>query len=508
MKKFVDHFIDNNNKIFKPIFFSLLFFYCYYAIKLNHYELLFIDERLLIDDIYNVWLLDDVFDRFTNIKNDLIKSILIIITEVSYGGDLRYGRLWSNIFTLLVGPFSLISNNTLISSARILNILIFGGSIYFLSKIFIKKNYHWLAVVSLYSIPGVEFLNRFPKPETLSIFFISIGFYYLNIKKNYFAIFFFSVATFLKVNFVLLLLIVFCFIFYKIKNKFEFAIKSFLIAIFSLIIVNPILLVPPIKIFNFQAPNFYTIYLDWIFSQGTYGQMEIFSIDYTFAWAFTLTKFYGLSSNMSYLFLIFLAILVCFLIRGAMKKNDDYSLLFILIFTIYIIFYFFFIERQFIWYINLPFIFIILAIFRLFENNDWKGRLSFILILFFVVSGLSQNINEHIDEKEFLPNYKYGYEGVVNQEQAIFEVNQVLSEIKEIYDTQDNLNYLIVYWDPKLFIPRNGVTYKDAFFVREHWGSNNIDDILNISDIFVTYENIETKEINIKKVGNYIIYFK
>ena len=52
------------------------------------------------------------------------------------------------------------------------------------------------------------------------------------------------------------------------------------------------------------------------------------------------------------------------------------------------------------------------------------------------------------------------------------------------------------------------MTYKDAFFVREHWGSNNIDDILNISDIFVTYENIETKEINIKKVGNYIIYFK
>ena len=91
------------------------------------------DERIIIDDIYNVWLFDDTFNRFINIENNFYKKILIFFTEVSYGGDLRYGRLWSNIFTLIIGPFSLISDQATITAARILNILIFGYVFYFLS---------------------------------------------------------------------------------------------------------------------------------------------------------------------------------------------------------------------------------------------------------------------------------------------------------------------------------------------------------------------------------------
>ena len=50
---------------------------------------------MLIDDIYNLWLLEDLYGRFINISNPILKNILIIFIELAYGGDLRYGRLWS-----------------------------------------------------------------------------------------------------------------------------------------------------------------------------------------------------------------------------------------------------------------------------------------------------------------------------------------------------------------------------------------------------------------------------
>ena len=97
MAKFSNHFLDINNKIIKTLPFLILFFYIFFAFKFNQYEIIFMDERIIIDDIYNVWLFDDTFNRFVNIENNFYKKILIFFTEVSYGGDLRYGRLWSNI---------------------------------------------------------------------------------------------------------------------------------------------------------------------------------------------------------------------------------------------------------------------------------------------------------------------------------------------------------------------------------------------------------------------------
>ena len=120
------------------------FFYIFNSFYLNEYEILFIDEKLIIDDIYNIWLIDDVFGRYDNVNNNYLKSILIIFTELSYGGDLRYGRLWSNYFTISTGLFSLVSDKVLITSVRILNTLtIFLGS-YFIVKNNVKRNYLWL----------------------------------------------------------------------------------------------------------------------------------------------------------------------------------------------------------------------------------------------------------------------------------------------------------------------------------------------------------------------------
>ena len=80
--------------------------YIYLAFFLNNYEVLFIDERIIINDIYNVWNLDNEFYRYSSVENNFFKNLLLVFTEIAYGGDLRYGRIWSNIFITLLGPIS------------------------------------------------------------------------------------------------------------------------------------------------------------------------------------------------------------------------------------------------------------------------------------------------------------------------------------------------------------------------------------------------------------------
>ena len=65
---------------------TIVFFLYYFLsnLKNNMYEVLFIDERMLIDDIYNVWLLEDLYDRFSSVSNNIIKNILIIFIEIAY----------------------------------------------------------------------------------------------------------------------------------------------------------------------------------------------------------------------------------------------------------------------------------------------------------------------------------------------------------------------------------------------------------------------------------------
>ena len=136
--------------VFQALSVLLFFYYVLNNLKTNVYEVLFIDERMLIDDIYNLWLLEDLYGRFSNISNPILKNILIIFIELAYGGDLRYGRLWSNTFTLLVGPFSLVSSSFVIVISRILNASLFFIGSYLLSRSIVNKNITWLAVFTIY----------------------------------------------------------------------------------------------------------------------------------------------------------------------------------------------------------------------------------------------------------------------------------------------------------------------------------------------------------------------
>ena len=130
------------------VIFRLLFI----AFFQNSYELLFTDERIIINDIYNVWNLDNEFDRYGNVDSQILKNILLVITEIVYGGDLRYGRIWSNIFIFLMGPLSLINDQVLITSVRIFTIFIYFISINLLINLFLDKNLKWFYLLVFYCV--------------------------------------------------------------------------------------------------------------------------------------------------------------------------------------------------------------------------------------------------------------------------------------------------------------------------------------------------------------------
>ena len=65
----------------------------------------------------------------------------------------------------------------------------------------------------------------------------------------------------------------------------------------------------------------------------------------------------------------------------------------------------------------------------------------------------------------------------------------------------------IVYWNPNLFIPRNKVTYLSNFEVREYWGSENLEKILNEADFYVTNTDLYLDNVNKIKINNFYIFF-
>ena len=112
-------------------------------------------------------------------------------------------------------------------------------------------------------------------------------------------------------------------------------------------------------------------------------------------------------------------------------------------------------------------------------------------------------------DTEFNANYRYGYENISTVSDAEGLVSSVINELKVIYGLNPHLEKNLVYWHPDLFLPRNRVTFKDDFFVREYWGNKeSINFAINEADIYVTYTDYEVaKSISKSKVENYFIYF-
>ncbi len=488
---------------------SLIFFlyYLFNNLRTNIYEVLFIDERILIDDIYNVWLVEDIYGRFENISNTFLKNILIIFIEMAYGGDLRYGRFWSNIFIIFVGPFTYISDTLVITASRILNSIMFFIGSYFLSKNIKNKEYLWISIFLIYSLPSVEYFHRIPKPDTLLAIFVGLGINYILKKKYYLSIFFLALATFIKINTVVIFVLLWIFIFFESgENKVKLFFKSILITISSLIIVNPILIIPPITIGETKLPNFFNNYINWITTQSSNGDEVIFSFQNVFLWIETLSNFYRFPNY--YIFGITFSILIIYMSKKIFSSDDKLSNYFLIIFFIYIIFYFGFIERQFTHYLHLPITILLIGYFR---SKDFSklNIISFLIIFSIGIAGSFSNISKFNSDVIFTANSRYGYESINNQDDAKELVNNVIISIETIYSENSHLNTKLVNWHPDLFLPRNGVTYNSTFFVREYWGEKDfVEDAFTNSDIYVTYSNYQVgNSVEKIKIENFYIYF-
>jgi len=500
--------IFNLNNISKSIFFVSIAIFIYNSFKLNYYEILFIDERILIDDIYNVWLIDDVYKNFQNIESKTLRSFLIILYEVSYGGDLRYGRLWSNFYILLSGPFSLINDTYLVTFTRILNIFLFVFSAIILSKTFINKRYHWTFLLSCLSLPGLEFLIRIPKPEILSIFLISIGLFLLKNERLNLSFLFFGLATFVKINFILFYAIIFLNVLRTSDHKLKLFFRSIFITLGALFIVNPILLIPPLKIFQTTLPNFYMQYFEWISSQGIAGQSELYSSEYFISWSRTLSSFYKVPQFL-YIFLPALIFLfIIYLFFYSFKSKQHLTMVFLITSIMYLIFYFFFIDRQFEWYLTFPFLLLLISLFKNIENFIKVNSLLLSFIFIFISFGTFSNLELNFENKLFAAPNNLGYQNIDNQEDAKLLVDEVIKTIETSLKEQEEQDSYVVFWNPNLFIPRNGVTYNANFYVRESWDNDNLNKILEEADFFVSDQEFNQQNIVKLKVENFYIYQK
>lgn len=500
--------VHNFSRIYLLI---IVLIYIIYSFRISEYVTLFIDEKLLIDDIYNIWLFDDQFNTFNSVDSNFLKNILIFIKEFSYGGDLRYGRLWSNYFTIIVGVFALFDDQILIISTRILNVLTYLLANVLLVKALVPKKYFWIALLSLYSIPGVEMLNRIPKTETLSLLFISFGFLNLNKKKYYKSIFYFGIATFIKINSAILFIFISIYFFYITdEKKWKFSIKAFLTGISSLLLVNPILIIPPINIGAFKVPNFYKIYLNWLTTQSSNGDSIVFSFQNFTRWGKSLNAFYLLRTNIQIFIILLLLCFVVLFFKVIKNKNHMDILIFFVVFS-YLIFYLFYIERQYMWYLVLPFSLFLILLFRNLNHNlDSAKKLLLYSFLIINLLGAQSNSFIFIEQKKFRANGDYGYQGIDSPVVAEKQIQKIIQIIENIYKNNNQLNNNLVYWNPNLFMPRNHVTYESFFYIREYWGNKDSPlYALEDSDIFVTYTKYDKIEnVSVYQFENIYIYVK
>ena len=84
-----------------------------------------------------------------------------------------------------------------------------------------------------------------------------------------------------------------------------------------------------------------------------------------------------------------------------------------------------------------------------------------------------------------------GYENVPNSVSAINQLNETVNVLERILLENNKKN--TVYWNPNLFIPRNGVTYNGDFYIRELWGVGELESLLDEDYVYVTNEILSLK---------------
>ena len=203
-------------------------------------------------------------------------------------------------------------------------------------------------------------------------------------------------------------------------NRLRFVIKSSFITLFALIVVNPILIIPPVKLGSIEFPNFYKIYFGWLSSQSQNGESIQFNLNIFSQWTETISNFYLRTNSFDFI-LVFIATSFIFLIFSILKSKNPIFYVLLCSTASYFLFYLFLIERQYIWYLTLPLTLYLLLWFGLIAKTKHsmvrKSVLSIIII--FSLFGSVSNISNLIEQKKFNANSRYGYVGIESVEDVV-----------------------------------------------------------------------------------------
>ena len=457
----------------------------------TQYRHLHVDERLVvINPIINVYNQIDILDRFSNITPLFLKSILIIASEMVLGGTLDYGRIYNNLFILLVGPFSFYNFETTIILGRLIQLFIFIYSLFFTSKHFLRKDLRLLFILLSLGLPGAYYILQNPKPDSLAILFFIIGIKYAFINENYRKTFIFiglSIGTkiiTLLPGFILGLYLIFPL--RKIKT-IKKAIELVLLTFFGILIAQPALFLP--------LPRIYNRIFSAISGSSSYDQEQFFLLNFDNykSWINQLSNEHSVSRIF---FSILFVVVLIMLIENFYKNSNLVNSYFLLASISMIVFITFNVQRTWNYYLYIPFLFMLIYLFRL-ENMKLLNIFFGLTILVISVGGL------------FLHNDKAVNSYFEIDETKDLSLDKAISYIDNQY-SKNEFSFKKVYWDPDYYFPGKNIDYFYDFLVIENWEEEKQTFPLNEKVDFIVSTKVFYTEDNIKvsQHGDLYVYEK
>ncbi|WP_418513904.1 hypothetical protein [Corallibacter sp.] len=420
--------------------------YLYFALIANldlteGKHVLFMDEQIVFDGVTQILNSENTSSFFANITHE---------------GDHRYGKVLYNITSLFSAiPESIWGETGLIISARLVQVLLLISAYFIFSITFIKSwTLRSLLFLILLMLPSTSYYFSMPKPEPVQIFFISL-FLYFAVKKNFMYgkhWLFLGVSLGAKIS--AFPIIAFYFVvstYQELKNSknkklpYKTGAISLLSFIIGFVISEPMLLFGKIKKY---------INSTWKNTSHGIDDSSIGVID----WLNLIID----ECSILHLFLLSFGIFCCFYTVFSLFKSKnsnrvinlkDKKHLIIFIGFALLLMYMLRVNRLWVFYLHIPFIFIMIgtmvyieAFFSRLSNTPKRLRIVSLatIIPFIILTSLNINANsiEYTRLSERTKKTKHIKKSI--------EYNYIKNKLEVI--SQANNKTLTVYYDPHLYL--------------------------------------------------------
>jgi len=455
------------------------------------YRHLHVDERLVvINPILNVYFQVDIYDRFSEITPVFLKNLLVIISEMILGGTLDYGRIYNNLYIVAAGPLSIFNFEVVVIFGRLIQFVIFLYSLIYISKYFLRESSRSLFILLAFGLPGAYFIVQNPKPDSLAILFLMIGLRYAFLNENYRKSFIFvglSIGT--KIITLIpgaLLGLYLIFPLKKIKTLKK-VIELIFMTFLGVLAAQPALLIP--------LPRIYNRVFSAISGSSAYDQEKFFLINFENyqAWIERLSLEHQVPALV---FTLLFALSLILLVKNFYINSDEWESYFLFSSLIMIAFITLNVERTWNYYLFLPFLFLLIYLFRL---NNFKNLNIFFgaIVLMISIGGLILHNDKAVNSYFEIDQTKN-----LSFDKAIGYLDNKYAEIE--------YEYKKVYWDPDYYFPGKNIDYFSNFLVVENWEEEKMLTPLDDKVDFIVSTKIFTadKTVKVSQFGELYIYEK